>query len=148
MGTLEQSLFHRKVVTYLPSFPSTYLKFVCQFYYRSISKFSKRRKSVEYRTDFPVFRPTIIDMVWDARQRLITFKQSTVHSTNQGSVLLSEQVLAGAGRCLVPFSDVDRAIDAYTQFIHRYALHVSSLYNGFFVLCSTMSLCFDRAYFT
>jgi hypothetical protein len=90
-----------------------------------LTKFAKRRKSIEYRTDFPIFRPSIIDMIWDARNRLLLFKQSTVHATNQGSVLLSEQVLAGTGRCLVPITDVDRAIDAYTQFIHRYALHVS-----------------------
>jgi carbonic anhydrase/acetyltransferase-like protein (isoleucine patch superfamily) len=91
---------------------------------RSITKFSKRRKSIEYRTDFPVFRPSIVDFVWDARNRLLSFKQSAVHSGNQQPVLLSEQQLSGAGRSLVPISDVDRAIDAYTQFIHRYALHV------------------------
>jgi hypothetical protein len=67
-----------------------------------------------------------VDLVWDARNRLLGFKQSAVHSGNQ-QVLLSEQVLPGCGRSLVPLSDVDRAIDAYTQFIHRYALHVRKL---------------------
>jgi hypothetical protein len=112
---------------------------------RSLTKFAKRRKSIEYRTDFPIFRPSIIDMIWDARNRLLSFKQSTVHSGNQGSVLLSEQVLAGAGRCLVPISDVDRAIDAYTQFIHRYALHVSvfevtSFCLSYFIVLSGIAL--------
>ncbi len=105
------------------------------FIERSIAKFTKRRKSIEYRTDFPIFRPSIVDIVWDARHRLLAFKQSAGHSANQGSVLLSEQVLSGAGRCLVPISDVDRAIDAYTQFIHRYALHVSD-YSDRNIYCS------------
>lgn len=44
------------------------------FLERSLSKFSKRRKSTEYRTDFPVFRPAIVDMILDARHRLMQLR--------------------------------------------------------------------------
>ena len=91
---------------------------------RNILKFSKRRKSTEYRTDFPVFRPTIVDLVLDARNRLLRFKQTTGNALTHGSIYINEQHLSGAGRCLVPLDDVDRAIEGYTHFIHRYALHV------------------------
>lgn len=39
------------------------------FVERAVIKFSKRRKSLDYRTDFPIFRPSIVDMVIDARSR-------------------------------------------------------------------------------
>jgi hypothetical protein len=125
------------------------------FIERSLSKFQKRRKSVEYRTDFPIFRPSIIDLMLDARMRLIQTKQSLAaaaaaanassgnnnsagsggnnggangsngNSSNGSPAWLSDKILAGCGKCVVPRDDLDRAIDAYTLFIHRYLLHVS-----------------------
>lgn len=47
------------------------------------------------------------------------------------AMLLTDRQLKGAGQCVVGGSSVDGAIDAYTQFLHRYALHVS-----LFVLCT------------
>ena len=41
------------------------------------------------------------------------------------AMLLTDRQLKGAGQCVVGGSSVDGAIDAYTQFLHRYALHVS-----------------------
>jgi hypothetical protein len=68
-------------------------------------------------------------MVLDARNRLLRFKQTAgqTNAMGHGSVYINEQTLQGVGRCLVPLEDVDRAIEAYTHFIHRYALHVSFL---------------------
>lgn len=35
--------------------------------FRSMNKYTRRRRSADYRTDLPVFRPSIADMVADAR---------------------------------------------------------------------------------
>lgn len=41
------------------------------FLERSMAKYTRRRRSVDYRTDLPIFRPAIADMVIDARNRLL-----------------------------------------------------------------------------
>jgi hypothetical protein len=172
------------------------------FLERSLSKFSKRRKSTEYRTDFPVFRPAIVDMVLDARNRLLQMRAlvSPSHSatapatasqasldaettvddsavsacsneatakesspvtgndsqgngrTPKGGVassttidknlyLRGSQVDAlGGGRCLIAAKDIDVAYEAYTQFVLRYALHVSG-YRLFFRVVDSCCFC-------
>eukprot|EP01039_Chlorochromonas_danica_P001635 gene1635-1784_t len=107
------------------------------FVERAVVKFSKRRKSVDYRTDFPIFRPSIVDMVIDARSRLLNLRRlQVIPASDEVSVLnLEEQHLPGVGHCLVLSTDVDRAIDAYTKFIRRYALH------GLLFLIATLDSC-------
>lgn len=100
------------------------------FLERSMAKYTRRRRSVEYRTDLPIFRPTIADMVADARNRLLTAKdqQMIQHGRllNAGQLTgtyLTERHVVGTGNAVMQGGDVDAAIEAYTQFIHRYALH-------------------------
>lgn len=100
------------------------------FLERSMAKYTRRRRSVEYRTDLPIFRPSIADMVADARNRLLTAKdhQLLQHGRllNAGQLVgsfLTERQVVGCGSCVMHGGDVDAAIEAYTQFIHRYALH-------------------------
>mmetsp|Transcript_30495 Transcript_30495/g.51050 ORF Transcript_30495/g.51050 Transcript_30495/m.51050 type:complete len:892 (+) Transcript_30495:133-2808(+) len=97
------------------------------FIERSMNKFARRRRS-DYRTDLPIFRPTIAEMVTDARNRLLKFKethlqQSHGRATNVSALQLTEVQVAGAGKCVISGADIDAAIDAYTQFLHRYSLH-------------------------
>ena len=101
------------------------------FLERSINKYTRRRRSADYRTDLPIFRPTIADMVADARNRLLKYKEFQIQSSSTPSVtslLLVERQISGAGKSVIQSSDIDPAVDAYTQFIHRYALHVSIHY--------------------
>mmetsp|Transcript_108495 Transcript_108495/g.212594 ORF Transcript_108495/g.212594 Transcript_108495/m.212594 type:complete len:928 (+) Transcript_108495:64-2847(+) len=100
------------------------------FLEKSINKFSRRRRSSDYRTDLPIFRPSIADMVADARNRLLKFKEAQMQSHGRiltpatlAAMLLTDRQLKGAGQCVVSGTSVDPAIDAYTQFLHRYALH-------------------------
>jgi hypothetical protein len=102
---------------------------------RAINKYARRRRSVDYRTDLPLFRPSIADMVADARNRLLKFKEAHLQShgrmltaANLAGMLLTDRQLKGVGQCVVDGSSIDPAIDAYTQFLHRYALHVSSIF--------------------
>ena len=97
-----------------------------------MNKYSRRRRSTDYRTDLPIFRPSIADLVADARNRLLKFKEAQMQShgrmltpANLVGVLLTERQVKGAGQCVIAGAGVDPAIDAYTQFLHRYALHVS-----------------------
>lgn len=99
-----------------------------------MNKFTRRRRSTDYRTDLPIFRPSIADMVADARNRLLKFKEAQMQSHGRiltpatlAAMLLTDRQLKGAGQCVVSGTSVDPAIDAYTQFLHRYALHVSRL---------------------
>lgn len=99
---------------------------------RAMNKFTRRRRSTDYRTDLPIFRPSIADMVADARNRLLKFKEAQMQSHGRiltpatlAAMLLTDRQLKGAGQCVVSGTSVDPAIDAYTQFLHRYALHVS-----------------------
>lgn len=96
------------------------------FVERSINKYTRRRRSVDYRTDLPIFRPSIADMVSDARNRLLKYKelQNTSSTNESSSVFLTEQQIIGAGKSVIQATDIDSAVDAYTQFLHRYALHV------------------------
>jgi hypothetical protein len=73
-------------------------------------------------------------MLLDARNRLLRFKQ-TVGLQTHGSLFLNEQSLQGLGRCLARIEDVDRAIESYTHFIHRYALHVRLFACGLLLPC-------------
>jgi hypothetical protein len=102
------------------------------FLEKSMNKFTRRRRSTDYRTDLPIFRPSIADMVTDARNRLLKFKEAQMQSHGRiltpatlAAMLLTDRQLKGAGQCVVSGTSVDPAIDAYTQFLHRYALHVS-----------------------
>lgn len=99
------------------------------FIERTVDKFRQRRKCAEYRSDFPVYRPAIVDLVQDAKHRLIALKSAATATTAAagGSELLLGQEGLGAGRSVVPVKDLDVAYDAYTLFVHRYALHVSVL---------------------
>ena len=70
-------------------------------------------------------------MVADARNRLLKFKEAQMQSHGRiltpatlAAMLLTDRQLKGAGQCVVSGTSVDPAIDAYTQFLHRYALHV------------------------
>ena len=50
------------------------------FLERSMAKYTRRRRSVEYRTDLPIFRPTIADMVADARNRLLKVRSNPINT--------------------------------------------------------------------
>ena len=81
-----------------------------------MQKFHSRRKAKEYRTNIPVVRPSIIDMVIDARERL--------RSVFSDSDVLTEKDVAGLGKCYASRRDLLAADRHYTDFIRRYALHV------------------------
>jgi NDP-sugar pyrophosphorylase family protein len=95
------------------------------FIERSLSKFTKRRKSTIYRTDLPIYRPSIVDMVVDSRSRLLSSQKSEAAKEGGGAGVFNDSILPGVGKCVVSRSDVNRSVQAYSQFIHRYALHVS-----------------------
>ena len=84
--------------------------------YRSMQKFHSRRKAKGYRTNIPVFRPSIVDMVVDARRRL----RGVVSELD----VLTEKEVPGLGKCYVSRKDLLAAENHYTDFIRRYALHV------------------------
>jgi hypothetical protein len=98
------------------------------FVERTLSKFSKRRKSMDYRTDFPIFRPSIAELIYDARMRIVQLKR-LVNEERESVVdeagYLKNLAAYGGGKCLVAVKDLDRAFESYTLFLQRYALHVS-----------------------
>lgn len=83
-------------------------------------------------TGFPVLRPSIIDQIVEARNRIsVVLKllsanpHLSTNSIQSKNIYLSELNLEGLGRCVVSIDDVRRAEVAYSQLIKRYALHVS-----------------------
>ena len=91
-----------------------------------MQKFSTRRKSVVYRTDLPVFRPSILDMVRDARNRLLAAKSRLSTGWRRDRLLWTESKVRGLGKCvLLPGHDVAAALAAYGDLLARYGLHVS-----------------------
>lgn len=88
-----------------------------------MTKFTKRRQSPQYRTDFPIFRPSIVDMVVTARDELNALLKDSEGDRTQ---FFSASQCKSLGKCIVSYEDVEKAIPAYSKFIQRYALHVSS----------------------
>lgn len=82
-----------------------------------MQKFKSRRRSTTYRTDMPVFRPSIVDLVRDARKRL--------QYSDDTSCLRTDKQVPGLGKCVAIQVDLETGNLAYTAFIKRYALHVS-----------------------
>jgi hypothetical protein len=98
-----------------------------------MNKFSKRRQSLQYRTDMPIFRPSVADMVRRARNRLLQLRAAhplqftAEHMALEPHEVFTERHLREVGKCVVVAGDVDRAVRAYGDFLQRYALHVRKL---------------------
>jgi hypothetical protein len=85
---------------------------------RNKSKFRKRRKARHTNTDFNMIRPSIVDRVILARERLRTV---TSKSEDPGFVYTEAQ-MPGAGKGFVTERDRRRGESAYTDFIQKYAI--------------------------
>lgn len=90
-----------------------------------MQKFNGRRKAKAYRTNIPVFRPSIVDMVVDARRRL--------RGVSSEFDVLTEKEVPGLGKCYVSRKDLLAAETYYTDFIRRYALHVCCMRSVVFI---------------
>lgn len=101
---------------------------------RAISKFSSRRKSKYFNTSFPVYRPSIINKMVQARTRILTLLRSPdieillKNGDDCKVTYVTEKQLQGLGRCIVSLYDLHKALESYTATIRRYALHVSLLF--------------------
>lgn len=87
---------------------------------RAQIKFSTRRKSKVYRTDFPVLRPSVVRMIIAARNAL-----KSVSCTRISSVYTEEQ-LPTLGKCWMTEENRARGEEAYTSIIRLYCARVSS----------------------
>jgi NDP-sugar pyrophosphorylase family protein len=84
---------------------------------RNVSKFTGRRKSKEYSTDFDLFRPSIIEMVFNSREKLNSVN-------NCLSEFYSNKQINGLGQNVLLEKDRVRGISAYSDIIKLYALRV------------------------
>jgi len=91
---------------------------------RSLTKFRKRRKSIQNQTDYPINRPSIIQLCKDARKRLINV---LANNNNQGKnpfhdKIYTESDISGLGKNILYDIDLHAGIRSYTNYIKRYAL--------------------------
>lgn len=87
---------------------------------RAAKKYSSRRKAKYHRTDLPLIRPWIMDRVHSAHNRL-----STV-CDNMTRLQHGDDNTAGAGLCVITEKDALKGLRAYSDFLVRYSLHVST----------------------
>jgi len=94
-------------------------------------KFSSRRKSLHYSTDFRIFRPAVVQLVEGGRARLKLLEKqvATELKALPPATVATAAAAAGTvvgtteGKCFVEGTEIGKAIDAYTKFVKRYALH-------------------------
>ena len=90
-------------------------------------KFASRRKAKYQRTDYPILRPWIIDTVLTARNTLVSSKNNFTQFQLRGPLeTYCESEVPGLGSCLLAVADLEKGIKAYSIFLKRYALHVST----------------------
>lgn len=83
---------------------------------RSERKYRQRKKSMNYQTDISIMRPSIVDMVLAARQRLL------LPATNEDIVVITAPAIPGLGSCQMLEDDLFNALNAYNDYLERYAL--------------------------
>ncbi|PKL16216.1 MAG: hypothetical protein CVV49_17380, partial [Spirochaetae bacterium HGW-Spirochaetae-5] len=81
---------------------------------RNESKYRKRNRSHRNETDFSIFRPDIIDMMVTARDRL--------KAVTDIKDIYTETEISGTGKNYITEKNRINGIDAYTFYIHFYAL--------------------------
>ena len=80
---------------------------------RNEGKYQKRNKARRSQFDFEVFRPEIIEMMLDARQRL---------SAASGKEVYTSKDVEGLGKSYLSENSRKKAVDTYTFYIRYYAL--------------------------
>lgn len=83
---------------------------------RNESKYRERNRSHRSEIDFTIFRPEIVDMMIDARSRLMNIPH--------GKELYTEHDIAGTGKNFITEMNRVRAINTYTFHIQYYALRL------------------------
>jgi len=81
---------------------------------RNESKYRKRNRSRRSETDFSIFRPEIIDMMMTSRDRL----KAVTDMKN----IYTDSEIPGTGKNFITEENRKNGIDAYTFYIHFYAL--------------------------
>ncbi len=81
---------------------------------RNESKYRKRNRSRRNETDFSIFRPEIIDMMMTSRDRL----KAVTDMKN----IYTDSEIPGTGKNFITEENRINGIDAYTFYIHFYAL--------------------------
>ena len=91
---------------------------------RSLTKFRKRRKSKSNQTDYPINRPSIIQLCKDARNRLITVLSFKGYQDKNPfhDKAYTETDIPGLGKNILYDIDLHIGIRSYTNYIKRYAL--------------------------
>ena len=86
---------------------------------RAAEKFVGRRRSEAHCTDYPVARPSVVELCRRARDRLLVVRDG---STNKAGPY-TERDIAGLGKNTLSRADLEEAVAAYTSFIRSYAMH-------------------------
>ena len=87
---------------------------------RNSSKFSKRRKSIQYSTDADIFRPSIIKLMIKARTELQHLLSEEKYPVDKS--FFTEKDCLSIGKNILMRSDILPAITSYTNSIRRFAL--------------------------
>jgi hypothetical protein len=93
--------------------PGWVLRYNPYFIDRSFSKFSQRKKARRHNTDYAILRPSTVDLMQYAKERL---------SIITGKSFYLESDISGLGKCVLTEKDRLRAIDMYSFYSKRYAL--------------------------
>ena len=80
---------------------------------RNEGKYAKRNKAKRSKFDFEVFRPEIVDMMLDARKRLLAAS---------GKELYTSKDVAGLGKSYMSENSRKKAVETYSFYIRYYAL--------------------------
>ena len=89
--------------------------------WRNQLKFAKRDKARRSRTEADVFRPDIVDMMVDARQRLQNPKPARFKDA-RGEAVFTDREIAGLGKNYLRDHNRKKAVQTYTFYIRLYAL--------------------------
>ena len=90
---------------------------------RNEGKYMKRNKAKRTQFDFEVFRPDIVDLMVDGRDRLKSVRDDRLLAQRDVKSLYTDRDVKGLGKNYMKEDARKRAIEAYTFYIRYYALN-------------------------
>jgi hypothetical protein len=89
---------------------------------RNEGKYMKRNKAKRTKFDFEVFRPDIVDLMVDSRDRLKSVRDDRLLAQRDVKSLYTDKDVKGLGKNYMKEDARKRGIEAYTFYIRYYAL--------------------------
>ena len=89
---------------------------------RNEGKYTKRNKAKRSKFDFEVFRPEIVDLMLEARKKLLDAEGKARAKDESGQPVFTDREVKGLGKSYMKEAARTAGIEAYTFYIRYYAL--------------------------